>query len=576
MVPQHRSTKTVSNYSEGDDASLFDFSWNTGQVTEAEKAQAERGAASRGTIGAKRDRCKNGKPCGAACIYYQKDCVLDLPVTVSRDIAKARNFIQKLVTSGQMGEEEGYKAFMDITGLGRMRNLDADLSKGKVTAAQQRELSTAVKGSKFEARFKGLRESIRQIREESPDKETAKKRTIETIALAVKQAQGKRPARIEDLSPEVIAALKDPKNQEHFRKFQEVFDKVKAGQFKTEEEFSKAMQEATAFYYKQEVTPGMVNLFRNAVSPENLNGLASKGVAAGNEAPFWGSAMPGRNAMLQPMPTSGDQRAIQEMVRRGNENEIIAKYLASRGFDIYSGLPLFLKDADLEHIIPEQAAGRWANTGANRALTMSKINQLKREDDFQKTLYASNEKSPMWRAPKEGVRKGALIEEVRAGQKSAAEVMALVGSLPKSVMSGADVKEINAAIVSHLTGTPQSVVIGRTGGSKNNTQGWYLFGGKEASGWSPTQTTALGQKMAEKLAQWEGQGAAGTQKIATLVNIINQIRSEVASVNTEVFNGERMSDIGFKNNAAAKQYVQNHISNVMQSRMPLLEEALNQ
>lgn len=577
MNREHRLSEKVSNIfaeTKSGDALLYDFSWGTGEVTEGEKARAEAGAAARGTYGAKRDKCKKGKSCGAACIFYRKDCVLELPVTTRRAIGTVRNYLVGLMSGGGISEDEAFEVFQKATGLGRVPNQEASLRRGEITPQSQASLKASVRESRIEQRYAKARELIKQIKAESTSKEDYKERVTYVAALAMMQGQGNRPKSITRMTEKEQEALKNPENQKHFAELQQVFTKMKNGEYKTEAEFNAAVAKATEFYRTYKPTDAQTELFLTMVSTENRAGLGTKGVAAGNVAPYWGTDKPGRNATLQPTPASGTPEA--PLVKKGNEWDIARTYLESRGLDIYSRLPVKFRDTDLEHTIPENVAGKWANTGSNRTLTSSYINQQKSNHDFDKSFSPQNGiLTTRASAGGETMGRSALTRDLEARSKSASQVLAMAGSLPKALDSK-DWKQLNSAVVSHVANVPQTVTIGRAGGSKNNTLSWYLFGGKEASGWDSKASVELGSKMANTLAKWEGQGAAGTQKIASLQRLINQVRTEVATVNNTVVGGQKIRDIGFKENPEARKVTQDHIEATMQKYLPQFNTLLEQ
>jgi hypothetical protein len=161
-------TQKVSNISRAHGAVPFhDFKGYDGIATEAEKAAAERGAAGRGTFGAKRDRCKRGKSCGAACIFYQKDCVLDLPVTVQNAINDARRMIQGMLDRGEISERDANRAFLKETGLGKVTNKRASLEKGGDKAAvREMKAATGASGSNLANRRLETRQAVRELKAE--------------------------------------------------------------------------------------------------------------------------------------------------------------------------------------------------------------------------------------------------------------------------------------------------------------------------------------------------------------------------------------------------------------------------
>jgi len=90
----HRNSNTRSPFPGGSacGAPFYDYIDSVGYdgiATVQEKNQAGMGAGE-----SKRDRCKRGKSCGAACIYYRKDCILELPPTVQGPMMRVRNMLK--------------------------------------------------------------------------------------------------------------------------------------------------------------------------------------------------------------------------------------------------------------------------------------------------------------------------------------------------------------------------------------------------------------------------------------------------------------------------------------------------
>ena len=69
-----------------------------GQATPGEWNRAQRNK-----VGGKRDRCRRGKSCSATCIAASKDCVVELPEPVQREIRRMAIY---LIRKGQTGAED--------------------------------------------------------------------------------------------------------------------------------------------------------------------------------------------------------------------------------------------------------------------------------------------------------------------------------------------------------------------------------------------------------------------------------------------------------------------------------------
>ena len=193
----------------------------------------------------------------------------------------------------------------------------------------------------------------------------------------------------------------------------------------------------------------------------------------------------------------------------------------------------------------------------------------------------------MYKASAGDSPKRTLLKELDSGTRSAAQVLATAAGLPKSALDAKGWRELNSGIITRLAqaqegatvrNVSQAVNIGRTGGGKDNTQGWYLFGGKEGSGWDSKASSELGSRVASKLAEWQGQGSEGTRKIANLTTALLKTQQQANAINNEPWQNSPTGTIrgaGFKNDKDAKRYVESRIKEVMETNLPAINEALN-
>jgi len=595
MEMKHRLNEKVSNYfaEVKGDASFLDFAGYDGIATTAEKNAAMRGAAARGTFGAKRDKCKRGKSCGAACIFYRKDCILELPEEVQPAVNDARKFIASLALRGKISAEEAESHFLDVTGL---KNLKAgtDLTgSGKVVngvkTPQANALAQAMKTTKYRERYKELRDEAERVMKEAPSEKEGRKRVKETLTIALIQGQGIRQKSVDGVTPEQQEGLKAPKQQELFRRGQEVFEKTQKGEYKNAQEFNEATKKAlNSAHSDREPSAAETRLFLAAIHPDLNKALLTKGDIEkglgvnGKELPYWGHAEPTRNTPTIPKPANMTPEQEKEMVRmakEGNRFQIANSFLATKGIDPYTGLPLQLHKADLEHFIPENVSTSWANSGGNRILTSSVINQAKSNLSFEKSLYAGSG-NRMYGATGDSPKR-VLLKDLESGVATAARTLAAASNLPKGALDAKAWKEINSAIILNLTkgtdgkGVVQAVSVGMTGGGRSNNQGWYLFGGKEGAGWDSKKASALGAQIASKLASWQEQGREGTLKINNLTRTLLQVQSQVRDINNQDWQGTPIRNTPFQQNPEAKRYVENQIKSIMEQNMSAIEGALS-
>jgi hypothetical protein len=599
MEVKHRSNEKVSNYfaEMKGDASFLDFTGYDGIATTAEKTAAERGAAARGTIGAKRDKCKKGKSCGAACIFYRKDCILELPEEIQSAVRDARNFIMSQALRGKIGVEDAEKSFLRTTGFESLRpgtDVTGISSAKWMKPPAALSVSMSMKQSQLLQRHKEMRAEIDAIRQSSSSKKEADEKIKHALSLALLQGHTKREEASKVITPEMMDGLKSAKQQARFRELNEPYEKTKAGTYKTNKEFNDEMQKTLSWYWKREVSDSEVRLFLAALPTEISSRLLEKGeIGKGSEIPYWGTATPGRNTPTMKRPdnlTPEQHKELDAMGKQANRFLIAKTFLESNGLDAYTRRSVQIMEADVDHAVPKNLAGEMANSGSNRVLTASLINSQKSNLSFADSLYSDSGSAIYKTGPKGGGGTGAspkrtLIKEVEGGTRRAAEVLATASGLPTSAFGAKEWRELNSAIISSLSregrgdSVSQAVHIGKTGKSTVNTQGWFLFGGKEASGWDSKVSAELGSKAASKLAEWQDQGPEGARKSANLVSALLGAQRQALAINNDAWGNSpdgTIRQVNFSSDPQAKRYVEGRIKEVMESNLPAINEALSQ
>jgi hypothetical protein len=461
---------------------------------------------------------------------------------------------------------------------------DTDLSN----PAARGKLDAALKEGKLSSRYAEMKKEIENIRRESSSEKESRQKVREAVALAVTQGHGKRSGAVEAITPEQQKALKTPEQQERFQKLQDVFEKQQKGEFKNSAEFNRAVDKALEWHYSKDSSPSEVRLFLAALPPDVRSALLAKGDVDkgiginGKELPYWGTATPGRNSPILPKPanlTPEQEKEVVSMARAGNQYQIAKSFLDSKGLDPYTRLRLQLTNSDLEHSSPENVSKGWANGGGNRVLTASAINQKKGNSSFSQSLYADSGSSIYGQTGASPKRQ--LLDDIASGKRTAAQALATAGQLPRGSLDAKSWKELNSGIITQLAQGPggrvsQAVAIGQTGGGKNNTQGWYLYGGKEGSGWDPKASAALGSRISSTLAKWSDEGPEGTVKIANLTRILLNVQNQANAVNNEDWGGKPIRQVTFKQDPQAKRHVEGRIKTIMEENLPTIEGALSQ
>jgi len=580
MKVKHRSNEKVLNNFAAvkGDASFFDFSWGTGEVTIGEKSSAELGAAARGTYGAKRDRCKRGKSCGAACIFYRKDCVLELPVNVQNAIRGARKMLLAQMERGEITDREANRMFLQTTGIGkkdsRGRLSREDVGKaakdviwekkgdrvvratgaaqGKAPAGQAR-MKEGVGASKADLAqrrddvaeaLRGNKDgNIKGLREEFPNQKERQAKVKELLDLALEKGYGiygekgqYRAKRPEEMSEEFAKGVL--KNQPFIKKMEAVEAELKAGKL-TAQQYNDKMNEIKTSMFERKVTNAEVLMMSAFLSPEARSYLMTAGTTqAGN---IYEGRFPGRTAM----PVGEEVGKTKETQRAWMMQNL--KFMMETNFkDVYSGVPYKIHQVDLEHLTPETFAKPYgaANVGGNKSFAFSKANQTRGNEPL--SFFLADNPKGMFGGKifnQDGTRvqtgtsksnlKGQLERDIAQKSKDVNTLLATVASIPAKDLSAKDRASTIAKIVSEHTAINRSVTVGME--TARGEKSYHWFGGK-TPGWSGA--ASLGEKIATSIGRWEKEGDAGSAKIMELKGLMDRARSSLLKINEIEANGQ--------------------------------------
>lgn len=562
----HHTPQKVSNISREQEGGVpfHDFSWGTGQVTEGEKSSAERGAAARGTYGAKRDRCKKGKSCGAACIFYRKDCVLDLPVSVQSNVRAVRKMLVDKMSRGEISDREASRVFLQSTGIGNVKDAKGRLSreqlgtaakdvkweqkgdklvrtKEKLTPAQSRLRETATKADlkqKREDFLEAIRGSkdgtVPGLRKEIPDKNERQAKVKELLDQAIKHGYGVRDAKAKP-TEEYINGVSKAENQARIRKLADLEDQLKSGRL-TKEEYNARALEINASMFVKNSTPSEVLFMAAAISPEARSYLMTAGkTAAANVYP---ERFPGREAV-----PVGDQKGTGKEVERAWMMHNLKIMMDTNFKDIYSGTSYRILQQDLEHLAPETYAKQFgaANVGGNKTFALSNANQTRgnspltyflrdNPNGFFKGMQFNADgtvsASALAQSRAGSAGKAALETSIKQRNQSVRSILATIAALPASELKAADRAKLIAKIVSEHTNASRSVTIAKTARGEN---AYSWFGGKFTGGWPGAKD--LGNKITEAIGRWEDQGDAGSKKLMQLTNLMGRVQNSLLDIN---------------------------------------------
>jgi len=576
MTTGQHITQKVSNISRASDAVPFhDFSWGTGEVTEGEKAAAERGAAARGTYGAKRDHCKRGKSCGAACIFYRKDCVLELPVTVQNAIRGARRIIVDKMSRGEISGEDAERLFLQKTNLG---SIDPNKQLGKAAkdvvwekqgdrvvrakgAAQGRpaeglqDLKKAVKPSSggsdgdLEQRYLDVKEAIKGganvkgLREQIPNASERSARIRELFDLALDKGYGiygekgqYRPKRPEEMTEDFAKGVLN--NQSFISKMNSIEANYRAGNITTAQ-YNTQMDEAKSFMFSKVNSDAEVLMMSAFLSPGARAYLMTAGTTVSPNV--YQGRFPNRVAV----PVGEEVGATKEVRRAWMMQNL--KFMMNTEFkEIYSQLPYKIHQVDLEHLTPESEAKRFggANVGGNKSFAFSKANQTRSNDPLSFFL-ADNPNGmfsgKLFNADGTSARTGTSTSTLKGGlermitqrDRDVNTIISTLAAIPARDLKASDRAGMLAKIVVEHTQSARSVTVGME--TARGEKSYHWFGGK-TPGWSGAG--ALGERMAQAVGRWEQQGDEGSRKIIQLKGLMDRTGTLLRDINNLEANGQ--------------------------------------
>ena len=565
MTTGQHITQKVSNISRASGAVPFhDFSWGTGEVTEGEKSSAERGAAARGTYGAKRDRCKRGKSCGAACIFYRKDCVLDLPVSVQSNIRAVRKMLVDKMERGEISDREASRTFLQATGIGKVKGEKGRLSreqlgtaakdvkweqkgdrqvrvKDRLTPAQSRlrEATTKAdlkqKREDFQEAIRGSKDgTVPGLRKEIPDAKQRQAKVKELLDQAITHGYGVRDAKAKPTA-EYINGVSKAENQARIRKLADLEDQLKSGRL-TKEEYNTKAFEINAGMFVKNSTPSEVLFMAAAISPEARSYLMTAGkTAAANVYP---ERFPGRESM-----PVGDQKGTGKEVERAWMMHNLKIMMDTNFKDIYSGTSYRILQQDLEHLTPETYAKQFgvANVGGNKTFALSNANQTRGNSplsyffrDNPNGFFKGVEFNPdgtvntsaLTRSRAGSTGRASIEAAIQQRNQSVKGILATIAALPASELKAQDRAKLIAKIVSEHTNASRSVTIAKTARGEN---AYSWFGGKFTGGWPGAKD--LGNKITTAIGRWEEQGDEGSRKLMQLTNLMSRVQNSLLDIN---------------------------------------------
>jgi hypothetical protein len=629
----HHFLQKVSNISREQEGGVpfHDFAQGyDGLITEGEKAAAERGAAARQTYGAKRDRCNKGKSCGAACIFYQKDCVLELPVNVQNAIRGARALIYRKMSRGEISEEEANQLFLQATNLGSIKDPEKSLGRrakdvewtkdkaGNMVRAKGRavegqldlkdaiktgfekgdladrylDVVEAIKGSK---NLKGRqaeegREGVKGLREQYPDRKERSAKIRDLFNWALEKGYGSygengayRPKRPEEMTEEFAKGVL--KNQPFIRQISAIEAAYAQGKITTSQ-YNQQMGEAVrdALFTKSH-SDAEVLMMSAFLSPGARAYLSTAGkVSTPNQ---YGTRFPGLTA-----ETVGGEVGTDKATKRGWMMQNLRNMMDTNFQEVYSKVQYKIHQVDMEHLTPESVAKPFggANVGGNKSFAFSKANQTRSnsplsffEANNPQGLYngkAFNQDGTRAAGAKSGKSglKAEIEKDISTRARSVNDQLKVIASIPTKDLTGADRAGMVAKIVTEYArespsdkALSRSVTLGKQEQGLRTDQSYHWFGGK-TGGWSGAKD--LGLRMATALGRWQNEGDEGSRKMIALKGLMDRTSKNLLEIGAIEVNGAPLRQ-QWVNAPGVKEILKPEFERRMQSMMPEFDALLD-
>jgi hypothetical protein len=500
-------------------------------ATTQEKEQAGPGS------GGKKDKCNKGKSCGAACIFLEKDCILELPETVNVAINQVRDMLQQRVSSGAITEEEA-RGHMQRLMTGGAKDADPD----KITLNKQR--AQEIIDSLDKMKEKHTKDGV--LDEKAYNKEWG--RAVDIISPGVAIARDKNtPLTIEDF--EGLKA--NEKTWKAFSDLQkEVIRRKEEGNAMSPEELQTKLRPIVETH-REKITDEQVQLAKALMPETERNYFRTAGALDTKET---GGRFPS-NPRGDALPVASGPLKAQTADDANNRLDLITRtYLEHGGKSPFTGTFVPITRSDLEHGIAENHAGRAAEQGLNYSPLKTSLNVgrgnkdhaeyfgglLKKLDFDDQGRLTPASRAKVEAALAKAAEKSGIKSEIVSASKSAKtasdlrEILGKIEGVPDPKMQS----KLYNKLVSNFLSAYGNVKVAETAraGIQSHGRGeqaWYWYGDTVAGG------GAAARRIADKMTQLLESGQ--TDKAMQLTNIMagasafikKYVNSNVAT-NTEI------------------------------------------
>lgn len=506
----------------------------------------------------RKDRCKKGTSCGAACIFHNDECLVVFPDPgVQKAMGPFRDFLRSEVEKGTLTDAQANRMFMQKTGLDQVSDKKRDLRPTEGRGGKQKadeELGKASAHLKQHAEY--FNKAMEDLKTNFPDEAERAKVIQKHINHAMRSMYGDK-----DVAPKVtlegMESMVSPEQQARIKQVAEIHEKYKRGEYKSDEEFSKALEPFQEGYRTEKMTKGEV-YFLMALAPPQVHTYA-EGAGSSKIPGSFGSLTPASNFI-----TKVKDKLIPKDEKEAKKFAIF-QIAGESGFkDVWApGQHIHMLSADLEHLIPAGVAGARANIGNNWGLTNCRLNRGHGEGSCDYFLVDNkngwfNTSTQSTAKSKEGkqitfdsngkiTEEGRRLHETREGNlqnrkrteyrianKLLSPEVALeaIKSLPPDVISAQERHGLIGKIVAAYTGASRTVAIGiqsaKEGSLRSVPKPFYWYGKDVGGG-------ALGQRLAETVAKLQKSG--NEEGLSRVAKILAEAQEKLLRLNDLPYKG---------------------------------------
>jgi hypothetical protein len=472
--------------------------------------------------------CKKGKSCGATCIYFDDDCLIDAADPVNSSLNSLRQMLRGLEKEGVLTEEQTSGYFSKL-----VKTKSSGSSEDEDEDEDDQEDDVDLKSSTLKKRVKELNASIEALKKEHTvngvlDEKSYQQTLNKTLELAVSASFTEREKSIPASVAEVEGTQKRLAQLNAYTKLQEEVQAAKdAGKPFTPQQLSEKLEPlAAARRTRGEPSEAQVSMFLSLMPDSERKYLEKAGAL--DKSPIGGKF--GKDVSTNALPESygplGKQTADQKNARA---RVLAAVFLSEDGRDFASGVRLPITWMDLEHNIPAEVAGKAAEQGRNYSFFRTGSNVGRASTPYD-TWWKTREKEGGYQFDKDNKLTTESKQKVqenfdkkmdqilfkkdvesRASRAKTADQIRLLGQQAAAVEDKQLREKLLTKIITFNLGASAETIGGGIQSHGRGDKRWYWFG-KDVAG-SEQLTTSMIEKMAVLYERGDKQSLAKAREI---------------------------------------------------------------